>query len=339
MFVFNIPIAAPMLPSSSDELLDLLKKADGLVPGPLPQEGDQSLGARARPDRYDHLLFELKRCEYACLVAAGREGQALKLARTQIAPLTLRDPSLVPSLKSLLMVLAYEPPMSGADADVSAHSGDASGDSETRAGNGMAHQQAPHRAEAKSQEGHSVGPTLPTPEVLASSLQSALGHSLGMDEPRLWRLMRSLLRVHAEWFRRQMCQDPFLNQFPEIKSLNASFDKNAHVAGSGPLFSGAARASGLPLFLGAGGDTSGYRGGLLVDDTKEGEEEEEDDEEEDDDEMDESPDSETLLEDSNYRENSILTLMEIMAMSRVTAINLLAEYGGSVESVMAHLLN
>ncbi|KAH9305144.1 hypothetical protein KI387_009548, partial [Taxus chinensis] len=45
--------------------------------------------------------------------------------------------------------------------------------------------------------------------VLGTSLQVALGESLGIEEPLLMKIIRATLYTHAEWFKLQMCTDRF----------------------------------------------------------------------------------------------------------------------------------
>lgn len=46
----------------------------------------------------------------------------------------------------------------------------------------------------------------------------ALGASLGIAEPKLMKVMRATLFTHTEWFKVQMCTDPFAN-FLNINTL------------------------------------------------------------------------------------------------------------------------
>eukprot|EP00854_Cymbomonas_tetramitiformis_P002000 gene2001-2685_t len=122
---------------------------------------------------------------------------------------------------------------------------------------------------------------------LATTLQQALSKRLGLAEPRLIVLLRSLLHAHTEWFKLQRCEDPF-----------------RHI-----------------------------------------------DEEDEEEEMRTSMDG--VLNEFTFSEDTILTLMEFMALSRADAIQvhstailaeggivaeLLQQHDGSVDTVIANLL-
>lgn len=49
-------------------------------------------------------------------------------------------------------------------------------------------------------------------------LQVAIGRRLGIEEPRLMKIMRATLHTHNEWFKLQMCKDRF-ESFLGINSL------------------------------------------------------------------------------------------------------------------------
>ena len=44
---------------------------------------------------------------------------------------------------------------------------------------------------------------------IVDCLQVALAERLGIEEPRLMKIMRTTLHSHTEWFRLQMCNDRF----------------------------------------------------------------------------------------------------------------------------------
>ncbi|KAL2631744.1 hypothetical protein R1flu_016430 [Riccia fluitans] len=145
------------------------------------------------------------------------------------------------------------------------------------------------------------------PSVLAAALQVALGASLGIAEPKLMKLMRNCLHMHTEWFKLQMCSDPF----GELLSINALKETNptATTSTHGETNIGLGGLSDqMTVNLNS---TTGDIGGSQQSELREG-----------------------LL----FDEMSILTIMEWMALSRGDAIQLLTQYDGNVESVLANLI-
>ncbi|KAK6128984.1 hypothetical protein DH2020_037272 [Rehmannia glutinosa] len=60
-------------------------------------------------------------------------------------------------------------------------------------------------------------------DVLATSLQVAVGRRLGIEEPQLMKIIRATLHTHSEWFKLQMCKDQFegllwINSLKELGS-------------------------------------------------------------------------------------------------------------------------
>eukprot|EP00897_Mesotaenium_endlicherianum_P010283 jgi/Mesen1/9283/ME000060S08715 len=140
----------------------------------------------------------------------------------------------------------------------------------------------------------------PSPTALAATLQATLGASVGLQEPRLMRLLRPLLTSHAEWFRAHMCSDVFADLL-SIAALTESDVSGAPLSG---LSDKSATSTGS---VPSGSDASGSTP-MDVD----------------------GP--------APFDESAVLTLMEFMALSRGDAIQLLAQYGGSVWNVFSNLL-
>ncbi|KAG6557976.1 hypothetical protein Mapa_000155 [Marchantia paleacea] len=154
-------------------------------------------------------------------------------------------------------------------------------------------------------------PLKPTPpSVLAAALQVALGASLGIAEPKLMKIMRNCLYMHTEWFKLQMCSDPF----GELLSINTLKETNSNASAStrGDSKLGSGGGSGDHAVIDLSSTRSGDGGG--------------------------SQQSESSREGPLFDEMSILTIMEWMALSRGDAIQLLTQYDGSVDSVLANLI-
>ncbi|KAL3689657.1 hypothetical protein R1sor_015966 [Riccia sorocarpa] len=222
---------------------------------------------RIHPDffeRHPHLLFQLKQVEFLRFVEDGTYIEALRIARSDLGPLSAKHPDLLKPLKETVMALA--------------------------------------RPKGEI-------PLKPTPpSVLAAALQVALGASLGIAEPKLMKIIRNCLHMHTEWFKLQMCSD----RFGELLSINAVKETNS--VGS------ASTSGGSSIGLGSLNDQTAVN----VSSTRMGE-------------IGGSQQSESR-EGLLFDEMAILTIMEWMALSRGDAIQLLTQYDGSVESVLANLI-
>ncbi|XP_057853259.2 uncharacterized protein LOC131063465 isoform X1 [Cryptomeria japonica] len=77
--------------------------------------------------------------------------------------------------------------------------------------------------------------------VLATSLQVALGESLGIEEPLLMKIIRATLYTHEEWFKLQMCTDRFekLLRINELKEMERSMHTNLNSEYNPDSFAGA----------------------------------------------------------------------------------------------------
>ncbi|KAK3278128.1 hypothetical protein CYMTET_13904 [Cymbomonas tetramitiformis] len=171
---------------------------------------------------------------------------------------------------------------------------------------------------------------------LATTLQQALSKRLGLAEPRLIVLLRSLLHAHTEWFKLQRCEDPFRHMcsLHLLKAPSAAAALPTHSLRGDPL-SGAlvfTTESISPIATAHPGRSVVDEGRApgshhIVDDSDEEDEEEE---------MRTSMDG--VLNEFTFSEDTILTLMEFMALSRADAIQLLQQHDGSVDTVIANLL-
>mmetsp|Transcript_28387 Transcript_28387/g.92705 ORF Transcript_28387/g.92705 Transcript_28387/m.92705 type:complete len:562 (+) Transcript_28387:361-2046(+) len=205
-----------------------------------------------KPDFFEahpKLLFELKRCELQRLCETGSMDEALALARTHLAPLTVASPDLLPTFQQAMMHLTC--PGVAAPAPIEDYA-------------------------------------------LASTLQTALSNALGLGTPRLIHLLQVLLHAHQQWMRLLKVSDRFSSLFG-IDALRASS------AGS-----------------------SAQPGQDSEDNLAEG--------------VDMDYEEDAADENDDISDSAILTIQEFLALSRLEARELLVQYGGSLESVMAHVL-
>jgi len=165
----------------------------------------------------------------------------VSIVRSNLAPITLQHPEFLNELKETAVLLAFQP--SGPE--------------------------KPKYSVLQKMNSSS----------LATPLFSALGHSLGLEEPKICKILKYLLFCHTKCFQQQMCDDPF-DQIFQLEKL-----KHPEAATN-------------------------------IDQTKE------------------APSKEI----PPYPEQSILNLMEFMALSRTEAIVLLSQYDGSVDEICATLL-
>ncbi|GFR40390.1 hypothetical protein Agub_g948 [Astrephomene gubernaculifera] len=162
----------------------------------LAQAGDAeavcSLVSAADPGFWsDHpaLLFGVRRWQYGRLLAGGRLGEALGLARSELAPLASAHPTLLPRLKDAMAAL-----LPGAEG---AEEGAATG---AVVGSGVA-------AAAVAGDGGGAACSL---VAVAGQVVAALQPRLGLRGPRLVALMEVLLASHRTWMRSErLSEDPF----------------------------------------------------------------------------------------------------------------------------------
>ncbi|KAJ7515636.1 hypothetical protein O6H91_22G021700 [Diphasiastrum complanatum] len=148
--------------------------------------------------------------------------------------------------------------------------------------------------------------TLPT---LMPSLQVALNSQLGIIEPKLIKIVRVTLYMHTEWFKLQRCSDPFgdLLKINALKEIEAFTSMTSHRERSDVGAVSCSRIAGTPV-------SSRPSEGSIT------------------------QQSNSSHEQAMLDEASILTISEWLALSRADAIQLLAQYDGSVDSVFEHLM-
>lgn len=141
---------------------------------------------------------------------------------------------------------------------------------------------------------------------LATSLQVALGRRLGIEEPQLMKIIRAALHTHNEWFKLQMCEDRFEGLL-KIDSLKES---------STPLIGGGMSKSNSDTCTQGSSQVTVSSSGRMTEDGS------------------------SLTQVSTRDvcdENAILKVMEFLALPRVDAIHLLAQYNGNAETVIQQL--
>eukprot|EP00249_Psilotum_nudum_P014020 c24623_g1_i2 orf=259-2529(-) len=152
---------------------------------------------------------------------------------------------------------------------------------------------------------------LTPPSMLGAALQAALSVSLGIAEPSLMKIMRTIIYAHTEWFKLQMCSDPFA----ELLSINALKETELSKSRSSISCSKQDSNSGI---------SSSITGSTVRTHPSEGST---------------SQQLESYIDVTLFDEMAILTVMEWMALPRGDAIQLLAQYDGSVDNVFAHILS
>ncbi|XP_071710724.1 uncharacterized protein [Rutidosis leptorrhynchoides] len=150
-----------------------------------------------------------------------------------------------------------------------------------------------------------AGDTLPF-HALSTSLQVAIGRRLGIEEPRLMKIMRATLHTHNEWFKLQMCKDRFegLLKIDHLKEVNFSMIPDS-------------------LYK-LNGDNNSSSQGTATSSSK----------------MQEDGSSPTQVSstgDFASDETAILKVMEFLALPRADAIHLLAQYNGNAETVIQQI--
>ncbi|KAG2436677.1 hypothetical protein HXX76_006205 [Chlamydomonas incerta] len=208
-------------------------------------DGVQAAAAAADPGlwaAHPPLLFDLRRCAYGQLLAAGRPAEALELARRELTPMTTEHPALLPLLKNamaaLLPPLPPPPPppqpqqQTGSDGDGASPSlppppplltlaaaleqqqqlppppplrfGSGAADTACGAGGGG------WGGGAGAGGGAGRGGLLPTLPGVVCAITAALQPRLGLTAPRLVRLLEALLVSHRTWLRAEkLSADPF----------------------------------------------------------------------------------------------------------------------------------
>ncbi|KAK4584575.1 hypothetical protein RGQ29_022340 [Quercus rubra] len=152
-----------------------------------------------------------------------------------------------------------------------------------------------------------LGKGLPL-HALSTSLQVAIGRRLGIEEPRLMKIMKATLFTHNEWFKLQMCKDRFEShlKIDSLKEVNT------------PLLTAAAMSN-----SNADSSALGSSQVTISSSTKISE--------------DGSSPTQVSSRDVVCDENAILKVMEFLALPRADAIHLLAQYNGNAEMVIQQI--
>lgn len=152
----------------------------------------------------------------------------------------------------------------------------------------------------------SIGKCLPL-DALATSLQVAIGRSLGIEEPQLMKIMRATLHTHTELFKLQMCKD----RFESLLRIDSLKDVSSPMVGVAALSkSNTDSAQGSSVVT----TSSSPR---MADDGS-------------------SP-TQVSSSDGICDESAILKVMEFLALPRADAIHLLGQYNGNAETVIQQL--
>ncbi|KAL6551712.1 hypothetical protein OROGR_007866 [Orobanche gracilis] len=145
-------------------------------------------------------------------------------------------------------------------------------------------------------------------DVLATSLQVAVGRKLGLEEPQLMKIIRATLHAHSEWFKLQMCKD----QFEGLLWINSLKELGSPLLGDGATKSAVDTCTqgSSPLTV------SSSNMGIQEDGS--------------------SP-IQICSSDFGCDESAILKVMEFVALPRADAIHLLAQFNGNAETVIQQM--
>lgn len=144
---------------------------------------------------------------------------------------------------------------------------------------------------------------------IATSLQVAIGRRLGIEEPRLMKIIRTTLHTHNEWFKLQMCKDGFegLLKIDSLKDIsNTSLLADSTCKG---IVDTCAR------------DSSQVTVSSSM--TKE----------------DSNSPAQVSSKDVLCEESAIIKVMEFLALPRADAIHLLVQYNGNAETVIQQIFS
>ncbi|WOG93100.1 hypothetical protein DCAR_0312381 [Daucus carota subsp. sativus] len=144
---------------------------------------------------------------------------------------------------------------------------------------------------------------------IATSLQVAIGRRLGIEEPRLMKILRTTLHTHNEWFKLQMCKDVFegllrIDSLKDISSTSLLAD-----SASKAIADTCAR------------DSSQVTVSSSM--TKE----------------DSNSPAQVSSKDVLCEESAIIKVMEFLALPRADAIHLLVQYNGNAETVIQQIFS
>ncbi|KAL1196558.1 GID8-like protein [Cardamine amara subsp. amara] len=161
-------------------------------------------------------------------------------------------------------------------------------------------------------DGNKPGKDLPLNH-LANTLQVSVGNRLGIEEPKLMKIIKATLHTHTEWFKLQMCKDRFNNllKIDSLKEVNTDLigaiksrsDKDSNTN----LSSQVTTTSSSTMTSEDGGSSS-----LMTQ-------------------------PQTSTREALWEESAILKVMEFLAMPRSDAIQLLSQYNGNAEDVIQQL--
>ncbi|KAL8124869.1 hypothetical protein AgCh_012508 [Apium graveolens] len=142
---------------------------------------------------------------------------------------------------------------------------------------------------------------------IATSLQVAIGRRLGIEEPRLMKIIRTTLHTHNEWFKLQMCKDGFegLLKIDSLKDISTSLLADSTCKAIADI---CAR------------DSSQVTVSSSM--TKE----------------DSNSPAQVSSKDA-CEESAIIKVMEFLALPRADAIHLLVEYNGNAETVIQQIFS
>ncbi|KAK6128922.1 hypothetical protein DH2020_037326 [Rehmannia glutinosa] len=145
-------------------------------------------------------------------------------------------------------------------------------------------------------------------DVLATSLQVAVGRRLGIEEPQLMKIIRATLHTHSEWFKLQMCKD----QFEGLLWINSLKELGS------PLLGDAATRSTIDTCTQGSSPVTISSTNMRMQE-------------------DGSSPNQISSSDIGCDENAILKVMEFLALPRADAIHLLAQYNGNAETVIQQI--
>lgn len=142
--------------------------------------------------------------------------------------------------------------------------------------------------------------------VLASSLQLAISRRLGIEEPQLMKIVRTILHTHTEWFKLQMCKDHF-DHFLKIDSLK-EMDPSVSYSMSRALTDECGNGS---------SQITTCSSAKVPDEGS----------------------SPQVLSEVACDEAAIIKVMEFLALPRADAIQLLMQYSGNAETVIQQIFS
>ncbi|KAL6059284.1 hypothetical protein QOT17_014271 [Balamuthia mandrillaris] len=215
----------------------------------------------ALKEEHVDLYFKLKRCEFMYRVCNHQPEQALIVAQSILAPLTISYPELLPAFKDAMMMLATLP------------------------NDSLSHV----KREATA---------------VAGPLFSVLTSSLGLDEPTIVKFLKYLLHIHTLSYNNQYADnDPFDELFPIDVLKSAEVTKLNKVEADVSPKTGSSDD----------GTTDDGDGRTIADQQAE----------------------EAGSSSAEFSADKIASIMDILALPRAEAINLLRAYNGDVGLALA----